>query len=61
MKGVISFGSRAAVNGTAAEWAEMEIGIYRGGSVATWNELFPKALIHALDINPASRRFFKND
>ncbi len=30
----------------------LEIGVYRGGSLATWKELFPKAKIYALDINP---------
>jgi hypothetical protein len=87
MKGMLSFGRRAAVKSTAAEWVEianrcgtdqgpymyyfwehlrhlqskpftlMEIGIYQGASLATWKELFPRAQIHALDINPECARY----
>ena len=71
MKGMISFGRRAADDSTAADWVEianrcgtdqgpymyyfwehlrhlqskpftlMEIGVYQGGSLATWKKLFP--------------------
>ena len=30
----------------------LEIGVYRGGSLATWKEIFPNAKIYSLDINP---------
>ena len=35
----------------------LEIGVYRGGSIATWKELFPKAKIYALDINPECAQY----
>jgi len=35
----------------------MEIGVYHGGSLATWKTLFPKAKIYALDINPECARY----
>jgi Methyltransferase domain len=35
----------------------LEIGVYRGGSLATWKELFPKAKIYALDINPECAQY----
>lgn len=31
----------------------VEIGVYRGASLRTWEEYFPKARIHGIDIDPA--------
>lgn len=33
----------------------LEIGVYRGGSLAGWREYFPKAQIYGLDIEPSFR------
>ena len=34
------------------ELTVLEIGVYRGESLAVWKEIYPKARIYALDINP---------
>jgi hypothetical protein len=35
-----------------SEFTLLEIGVYRGQSLEVWKEIYPKAKIYALDINP---------
>lgn len=35
----------------------LEIGVYQGGSIRTWEEYFPNARIIGMDIDPNTRRF----
>ncbi|MGE7157505.1 class I SAM-dependent methyltransferase [Methylorubrum rhodesianum] len=39
----------------------VEVGVYRGGSVATWGEYFPKATIVGLDITPDCTQYANNN
>lgn len=34
-----------------------EVGVFEGGSLRLWRDLFPAAWLHALDINPLCARF----
>ncbi len=37
----------------------LEIGVFKGGSLSMWSELFPKAELHAIDINPDCKQYEK--
>lgn len=40
-----------------SEFTVLELGIYKGSSVKTWEEYFPKARIVGVDIDPSTERF----
>ena len=40
-----------------AAFTLLEIGVYNGGSLKTWKEIFPNAKIYALDIDPRCAQY----
>jgi hypothetical protein len=41
----------------ASEFTMLEIGVYHGQSLEVWKEIFPRAKIYALDINPECAQY----